>query len=195
MSEAGESLATTPSPAAARERGTAAAPAPLNQDAVADADEEADVWWGGYCGWTMMPSMVVCLLLTGLIALGVWMWVPRGYRQWAFVGLGGALWIGQGLRWAAHVFGRTYRLTSRRLYVDCGLFRCRPLNVELHDIAQVGVRRGPFEKFLRVGRILVHFEDARPPLVLEGVPAPESVASLIRERKQKARAKPEAAKG
>jgi membrane protein YdbS with pleckstrin-like domain len=189
MSETADSLATASSPAVAGGPETAAVAAEPSRAGVADTDEEVDVWWGAYCGWTMLPSMVACVLLTGLIALGVWMWVPRGSMQWAFVGLGGALWIAQGLRWTVHVFGRTYRLTSRRLYVDCGLFRCRPLNIDLHEIAQVGVRRGPFEKLLRVGRVLIHFEDARPSLVLEGVPSPESVAILIREGKQNARAK------
>jgi Bacterial PH domain len=187
MSASGEGLATTPSSAAPDGRHTECAPAASAADrARADPDEEVDVWWGAYCGWTTMPSMVVCVVLTGLIALGVWTWVPRGYMQLAFVGLGGALWLAQGLRWAARVFGITYRLTSRRLYVDRGVRHRRMLNVELHEIAQVGVRRSPVEKFLRVGRVVVHFEDARPPLVLEGVRSPDWVASLIREGKQNA---------
>jgi hypothetical protein len=195
MSEAGEGLATTTSRVAADAPEATSAAAPAGKARSADADEEVDVWWGAYCGWTLIPSMVACVILTGLIALGVWTWVPRESMQLAFVGLGGALWIAQVMRWVTHVFGRTYRLTTRRLYVDCGLFRCHPLNVDLHEIAQVGVRRGPFEKFLRVGRILVHFEDARPPLVLEGVPSPDSVASLIREGKQNARARAERVSG
>src|SRR5262245_23065947 len=135
MSEAGEGLATTASGAAASERTAASASPDVKRPSAPDIDEEVDVWWGAYCGWTMMPSMIVCIVLTGLIALGVWLWVPRDYMQLAFVGVGGALWIAQAVRWAVHVFGRTYRLTTRRLYVDCGLFRCRPLNVDLHEIA------------------------------------------------------------
>ena len=31
------------------------------------AAQETDVWWGAYSGWTMLPSLLVCVALTGAI--------------------------------------------------------------------------------------------------------------------------------
>ena len=39
------------------------------------------MWWGSYSMATMVPSLLVCLLLTGLIACAAWKFVPRGYVQ------------------------------------------------------------------------------------------------------------------
>ena len=37
---------------------------------VPEGVQEKDAWWGSYSAWTMMPSMVVCLVLTAIIAWG-----------------------------------------------------------------------------------------------------------------------------
>src|SRR5262245_66603947 len=57
-----------------------AAPSPPREPPAAMA-EEVDVWWGSYSGWTLWPSMVLCLLLTGLVGLGGWIGIPGGLHR------------------------------------------------------------------------------------------------------------------
>jgi PH (Pleckstrin Homology) domain-containing protein len=147
--------------------------------------EEVDLWWGSYSGWTMMPSMVLCMLLTGLIAWGVLLWVPRGWRQLAFLGLGGTVWLVQGFRWGWRFFGITYRLTSRRLFRDKGFLKPDRVQLRLETVTHVRVKRSAWERLMHVGRIQVYAPPAR--VVLDGVLHPEPIADLIREWSQLAK--------
>src|SRR5262249_44010821 len=90
---------------AADKPGAGSAP-PVPESAAA---EEIDVWWGSYSGWTLWPSTAVCILFTGLIGLGTWLWAPRDVMQWVFLGLAGALWLVQATRWAYRFFSVNYR--------------------------------------------------------------------------------------
>src|SRR5439155_1790937 len=136
--------------------------------------EEVDVWWGSYSGWTLWPSTAACMFLTGVIALTVWLWVPRDVMQWVFLGLAGALWLVQGTRWAYRFFGVNYRLTTRRLFRDEGFIHPQFVQISLKTVARVEVQRNALEKLARVGRLYLHFHDAAlPPVVLEGVRHPD----------------------
>jgi hypothetical protein len=155
-------------------------PSPADKEAT---PEEMDVWWGAYSGWTMAPSWAVCILLTGLIVWGAWLLVPRGFMQGTILGLGGAVWLVQGVRWGYRVFGYNYRLTTRRLYVDHGFLYEGFAAVDLTAIDKVVVKRHGLDCLLGVGQVLVLTGDrTKPPLVLEGVRRPLLVAEKLREQ-------------
>ena len=122
------------------------------------AEEEVDVWWGSYSGWTMMPSLLVCIALTALIAWFTWVTFRggrSGFVQLTFLSLAGSVWILQTLRWAYRSCSYNYRLTTRRLFRDLGFGTTRR-------------------------RVVVYFQDqATRPLVLGGVRHPRNVADLI----------------
>jgi hypothetical protein len=166
-----------------------AAPAPLRTSAAEPNVQEVDRWWGSYSPWTMMPSMLVCIALTGLIAWAAWLRLPRGLAQVTIVGLAGAVWLFQIIRWCYRVFGYNYRMTSRRLYCSKGVFLTRVQTIHLADVALVQVKFAGHGKMLDVGKIIVRVDDAaQPPLVLDGVRSPERMAERIRELVHKARA-------
>src|SRR5437016_3446490 len=98
----GQARLTTAQPpyAPAAEPGPVPAqPAPpeptTKEEAPSDQVEEIDVWWGSYSMATMVPSLLVCLLLTGLIAWAAWTFVPRRFVQGTVLGLAGAVWLVQ----------------------------------------------------------------------------------------------------
>lgn len=149
-------------------------------------EQETDLWWGSYSGWTMWPSFLACLLLTALIGWLAWHYVERDWLQLAFLGVGTALWLLQFLRFGRRVFGYNYRLTSRRMFRDMGYGRPHRFNLDLKSIVQVQVRRNGFETMVNVGRVILRQSDPKhPPIVLEGVFQPFTVAHMIREAVRK----------
>lgn len=151
------------------------------------AEQETDLWWGSYSGWTMWPSFVACLLLTGLIGWLAWDFIERDWLQFTFLAVGTALWLMQFARWGIRVFGYNYRLTTRRLFRDRGYRRKNRFHVELKSIAHVQVRRNNIEKMVDVGRIIIRQADPKhPPIVLEGVSQPFTIAHVIREAVEQA---------
>jgi hypothetical protein len=166
-----------------------AAPEAARAEADLLAAPEVDAWWGSYSGWTMVPSWAACVLLTGLIVWGGWALVPRGFVQGTILGLAGALWLAQGLRWGYRVFGYNYRLTTRRLYRDRGFLYTGFAVLDLASVAGVVVNRTWFDRLVGVGQLCVRPEDnAKEPLVLEGVRRPLEVAQKVRASVQAARA-------
>jgi hypothetical protein len=150
-------------------------------------DQEVDLWWGSYAGRTMLPSFLVCLVLTGLIILLAWTFVERGQLKLTILGLGGLLWLVQLLRFAYRYFGFNYRLTSKRLFRSQSR---QPLQIPLVDIAEVRVERSGFEQLVGVGRVFITFPDkTRRALVLAGVNKPNQVAEQIRTACQRAKGK------
>src|SRR5262245_53424435 len=59
---------------------------------AAGVPEEVEVWWGSYSGWTMMPSCVVCMLLTAVLAWTAWYLIPPRLVRLAIFGMAGAVW-------------------------------------------------------------------------------------------------------
>jgi len=149
--------------------------------------EEADVWWGSYSGWTMAPSWAACVLLTGLIVWGAWALVPRDFVQGTVLGLAGAVWLVQGVRWAYRVFGYNYRLTTRRVYADRGFLYAGYAALDLAAVARVLVTRTLPDRVLGVGQVWIVPEDkTKPTLVLEGVRRPREIADRLGELVQAA---------
>ena len=104
--------------------------------------QEVDAWWGSYSGWTMMPSMAICMGLTALIAWGSWQLLDKGWVQLSILSLTGALWLVQAFRWCYRVFGYNYRLTTHRLFQGRGMLYAEGIEVNLLglDIAAPALR-------------------------------------------------------
>jgi hypothetical protein len=188
-----DGLGDTPKPPAVpplAARPTAAPRPAVLQTRTPEPDgQEVDLWWGSYAARTMTPSLVVCVALTGLIAWAAWLSLPRGLVQLTIIGLAGAVWLFEAVRWSYRVFGYNYRLTTRRLFSSKGILLTSVRSVNLADVAQVQVRYVGHEKLIGVGKIIVRLEDAaQRPLVLPGVRSPERMAERIREFVDKARA-------
>jgi hypothetical protein len=159
---------------------------------AAPPEEEVDVWWGAYSGWTMLPSFVACLGLTAVIAWGAWLLVPRDLLKMTFIGLAGVLWLGQLVRWLYRVFGYNYRLTTNRLFLGRGLLYAQALQVRSAAVAHVVLVKSGWDRLVKVGRIKIVLEDkAQPAVVLEGIRHPEPIAELLRSWAQKARERKE----
>lgn len=164
-------------------------PEPRREPAVAispDDHQETDVWWGAYTSRAMLPSFVVCGLLTvSLIAL--WLgWVDyhvsaleARYTAYAVIG---PLWLVQLGCWLYRILTRTYRLTTRRLYVERTFFHVPARVVDLGQITEVRVISSALQRKLKVGR--VHLQTEIPHLAdlsLEGVYDPYRIAERIRD--------------
>src|SRR5262245_12267060 len=154
----------------------------MADQATADAGDiaqETDAWWGAYSTRTMLPSTLVCLVLTVAIVGGTWMIVEKRYVQWTVWALAGAVWIVQTSRWWRRVFGINYRLTTRRLLIDKGHWRPWHSNVDLTAITHIEVRLNRFGRWTNVGRIIVHRKSESEPLALEGIRNPAVVAARM----------------
>jgi hypothetical protein len=156
---------------------------------VSVTDQETDLWWDSYSGWTMLPSFLVCLGLTALIFWLVLRYLPhRELAQATILGASGAVWLAQLTRWGFRFFGYSYRLTTRRLFHDVGFRYSDRQQVDLAAIADVRVERKRLDSLIGVGRLKISFVDSRrPPLILEGLRQPERAAELIRQACKKVR--------
>jgi hypothetical protein len=150
-----------------------------------------DVWWGSYAGREMLPSFVVCLLATGVIAWLVWRFFPPGERKLAFVGLAGLVWLIQGVRWGRRYFGMNYRMTNRRLFHLWGFLDSTKEQVELANVSQVLVRSNWYEKMVGVGQVILLLDNApQKSVILKGVKRPGRVAEKFRVWVKQARETP-----
>lgn len=145
--------------------------------------QETDLWWGACSGWIMWPSFLVCGLISAILVAVMWYWdLPFGL-DYVPVGI---VWAVQIVRFFYCTLFRTYRLTTRRLLRDRGMFYSADGEIPIDKIKTVRVEQGPLETHLRIGRIAVESEVAAP-MILEGVSRPERIATLIREAAQAAR--------
>lgn len=164
----------------------AVAPAPAAAPGHAP-DEERDLWWGAYSGWTMLPSFGLCLGLTALIVVGAWWLAPVHLVRRTIQLLVGAVWLIQLGRWSYRIFGYNYRLTTDRLYRALGFRLAQLTRIELTDVASVETEAGWPRRF-GIGRIIIYFENNKqPPLLLEGVTDVQGVAKKLREAVREAR--------
>lgn len=158
-----------------------------------DANQETDVWWGAYAGRTMIPSFVICALLTGLLVFGVWIIWPKNedrpyLERYTTYILVGAVWLFQLVRWGYRIVGINYRLTNRRLFCQRGFYTLITA-IDLASIATVRIERDALEGYLKVGRLrIVPVDNGKPPILLEGVYNPDQIAALIMNQVQQARA-------
>jgi hypothetical protein len=163
----------------------ACAPTPVSLDLV-DAAQEHDICWASYSGWTMLPSFLVCFLVTSGIA---WFGftVTRPMAQTVILGASGIVWLVQLARWAHRFFSFSYRLTNRRLFIDRGFVFPDRLQVMLGGIDRTAADQNRFEKWIGVGKVRLRLRDRRhETLVLAGVREPLTFVRLIEEARLRA---------
>jgi hypothetical protein len=155
-------------------------------------DQEVDVWWGSYSGRTMIPTFVVCTLLSASIALiAVWLWDEHWAHpqlMWHMTVLLIVLvWLFPLFVCGYRTVALNYRLTTQRLFRDRG-FGHPPADgeMELARITAVRVRYTGLGRWISVGGVCVD-ADCPSCLVLQGIHEPERVADLIRGCAQRAR--------
>jgi membrane protein YdbS with pleckstrin-like domain len=158
----------------------------------AEENQEVDVWWGCYAGRTMLPSFVLCGLLTALIIAGAgYAWLgydlPPLEARYSAYALVGAVWLWQLVRWGYRVLTLNYRLTTQRLFLARSFFAVPYTHVDLRRITRVDVSRSLLERRLGVGRLHIFTDNPTPLLVLEGVYEPQRIADELRARVQAAR--------
>lgn len=148
--------------------------------------EEIEIWWGGYSPRAILPEVFYSLLATCLIVLTAWdvserqllpLRLPR-YLAEALIVL---LWGVQVVRWLHRITARTYRLTTRRLFL-LSEFRMPCIGIPLKDIRDIRVTRTAFDRWLRLGRLHLRVRDAEKPLRMEGVERPDQIAELLRQQ-------------
>jgi hypothetical protein len=161
-------------------------PTPATEHSKDNEAQEIDVWWGGYAGRTMVPSFVLCGVLTAGIVIIAWSlggWHGSSLTRYSAQLSIGAIWVVQIARWVYRIVTINYRLTSHRLYCERGFHHPGSPGIELASISDVVVEQSALERFLRVGRIRIVAENNPAlPLVLEGVWDPEHVAKEVRKR-------------
>src|SRR5262249_55737708 len=150
-----------------------------------------DVWWGAYASRTMLPSFIVCGLITAGVT-AVWLdWgveyrlseLTARYTAYAVIG---PLWLFQLGRWLYRILTRTYRLTTRRLYIERTFVHVPARIVDLRRVTDVAVESTALERRLKVGRVRLRTENPQEPdVVLEGVYNPQWLAKRIRELEKK----------
>ena len=146
--------------------------------------QETDLWWGACSGWTLWPSFLVCGFLSVILVAVMWYYdLPFGLDYLPV----GVVWAVQIVHFFYCTLFRTYRLTTRRLLRDRGMFYSADGEIPIDKITSVRVEQGPLEARLRIGQLVIDSEIAAP-MILEGVARPERVAALIREAAGTARA-------
>jgi membrane protein YdbS with pleckstrin-like domain len=158
-----------------------------------ESEQEVDVWWGAYSGRAIIPTALLCTVLSVNIALlAGWVWdkdQAPPQLLWHLTALLVVLvWAFPLLLCGYRAVAFNYRLTTHRLFRDRG-FRHPPADgaVDLAEVTAVRVAYPPLGRLYGVGTIEVEAEGARRPLVLIGVSEPERVAELVRRGARRAR--------
>jgi hypothetical protein len=165
-------------------------PPPLDQDI--NAEQEIDVWWGAHSSRALLPSLFLTILLAAAIALSAYIvWrhydlppLQVRYTAYALIGLVGFI---QLWRWAYAVVTRTYRITSRRLFIEKSFRRVPFIAVELARVADIRVEQSAIQRRLKVGRVRLSVEGRRKPIFLKGIFQPGDLAIELRRLVQEAR--------
>ncbi|MFO0907249.1 MAG: PH domain-containing protein [Isosphaeraceae bacterium] len=170
-------LATTPADAASTTDPAVGAA----EDLGVGIDGEQTVWEGSYCARNFMGRIVWRLLLTaGLVALAVGTWIYGNEELLPMTVIVGlvtiAVWTQLIYRMLQMCYGRSYRLTNRRLFVDSGLWQRRQDQMELVRVKDVFLRQTFLERWRGIGTVVVvPAESQLPTFFLVGVNCPQNV--------------------
>jgi hypothetical protein len=149
-------------------------------------DQEVDAWWGSYAGRTMLPSFIVCGILTAITIAGAWLvwWrheldtLPARYSAYALIG---PLWLFQLGRWLYRILTLSYRLTNRRLIIARYFSYAPFVEIPLTRVGNVLVELNPFDRWTGVGRLrILGRENGEVVRIIEGVLEPDRIANMIR---------------
>jgi membrane protein YdbS with pleckstrin-like domain len=144
-------------------------------------DQEVSVWWGGYSPWTMLPSLILSIVLTGGIIWWAWAHLERADIQLAILSASGIVWVVQTLRFGYRFFGYNYQLTTRRVVHDWGILHKGMRTLLLTEIERIEVHRSPLERLLGVGRVVLRPRDGKAAsMVWSGVRTCDEVAERVR---------------
>lgn len=153
--------------------------------APAAQDQEIDVWWGAYDPRALVPGVLVGLTNTLLVIILAWLlWRDHGLSdslaRWLAYYLNAFLWAWHLVGWGWTLASTTYRLTTQRLLIWHGFRQLPPPPVHLRDLVEVQVQQTPLEKYLGVGKLLLHMRGSEERRLLAGVRHPQEIAGLIR---------------
>src|SRR5262249_54660743 len=130
--------------------------------------EEVVVWWGGYSWRALLPEIILTVLLTIIIAVPVWLLLPRFWAQAVLMPSAGLFWVIQAFRWGWRVFGFSYRITTHALYARFGFDNTKARRVLLDRVVRTTIKRSRLETWLNIGRLVVEASDQKP-IVLSGL--------------------------
>jgi hypothetical protein len=139
----------------------------------------------GYSAWAMLPSLLVCVVVSGLFLLsGRWIDGVRGLGQdsgsWIFFLLTGLFWAVQIFRWLYRGSTYVYSLTAKHLFLDRG-FRWLPIApIDLTQVVSVTWGSHFLAKPFRVGWIEIMTREGRVER-LRGVLNPQEFADAVRK--------------
>lgn len=155
---------------------------------------QTDLAWCSYSGWAMLPSFIICILLSGVLLMGGWFFDDiRGLGQQAgsfiFFQITLAIWIVQLLRWLYRGATYVYRLTPNRLFLDRGFLYNASSAIDLEKVTEVHWGSNMLNRFFGVGWVMLESE-GRAPELLTGILRPAAFAEAIEAAAKKSRKTP-----
>jgi len=144
---------------------------------------QPDIVWHGYSGWAMLPSFVVCGVLSLFLLMGGWFFddarsLADQFGSLAFFALTWAIWIVQLFRWIYRGSTYVYRLTARALYLDLGFLYPPERPIELKMVTKVEWGSNVLGRFFGVGWVAV-CENDREVVTFTGIVRPAAFAEQI----------------
>ena len=156
------------------------------------ADEaEPDLAWKGYSSAAMLPSFLVCLLLSALLLTGGWFFEEvrgLGEEEGSFIFFAAtvAVWVVQAVRWLYRGASYVYRLTPRHVFLDWGFLYYPVPPVPLGQVVAVTWGYAFWGRPFRVGWVRLRVEGGREECLV-GIKRPRAFAELIEKHVRQAR--------
>jgi uncharacterized membrane protein YdbT with pleckstrin-like domain len=154
---------------------------------------QPDLAWRGYSGLAMLPSFVLCGVLSLFLLMSSWFLdeargVVHQVGTPAVFGMTWAIWIAQLFRWLYRGSTYIYRLTPKYLYIDRGFLYDREAPIDMASVT--GVRWGAdlLGRYVGVGWVAVAVGN-RDEVTLAGVRRPAAFAEMIEASMKKAQTK------
>jgi membrane protein YdbS with pleckstrin-like domain len=160
--------------------------------------EEVDVWYGGYTLRSLIGGFLISLAVTLVLLAGAWVaWdrfaVPFEIVSLGVLGLAGAVWLFQLIRWGYRLVTYQIRVTNRRVFFDRGFLYSDRKEWPLTAIRRIETPGNAINRLLNVGCLVLYGEKNPAALgILPGVGQPRTVADLVRQHlSSSAKASPE----
>lgn len=142
-------------------------------------DVEQEIWSGGYSPKAMLGTWVICSIIT-LAALAIAVVMLRDGMWWGIlVGVLVLLWVLPLCLLAYRRFSIRYRLTTQRLFHECGILSRRVDRIEAIDMDDVTYEQNLFERMMGCGKIRIVSSDRTHPEFL--MPGIENVSQVSAE--------------
>jgi membrane protein YdbS with pleckstrin-like domain len=150
------------------------------------ADEEVDLWKGGYSGKDMVGSWLLAAIASvGLIVVGVILPPPSFPLVIVAIVL---LWAILGAMLACRKLSVKYELSTQRFVHKTGILKRVTDRIEVIDIDDVTFEQGLVQRMVNVGTIKISSSDrTHPELTLRGIEGVQEVADTIDDVRRKER--------